>query len=217
MVFKLNISDKGKAWKVESSNEAIIGKKIGDTIDGSELSEELTGYTLKITGGTDSSGFPHKADLQGPEMKKVILTKGWGMHKKPRRGGKKKTGTPEGLRLRKTVRGNQISEKSAQINMIVIKEGTKKLTELFPEQNKPKEKPVTEQPVESPAQAESPKEEIKEEITKEIKEEIKEDIPKSPETDSPKKKERAAEKIAEEVAEEVEEAIEKTVSKDSKE
>ncbi len=142
MVFKLNISDKGKAWKVESSAESLIGKKIGDEIEGSELSENLEGYTLKITGGTDSSGFPHKPGLQGFELKKLIFTKGWGMHKRPRRGGKKKVGTPKGLRLRKTVRGAQISEKSTQINMIVIKHGSKQLIELFPEQNKPKEKPA---------------------------------------------------------------------------
>lgn len=140
MVFKLNISDKGKAWKVESTSESILGKKIGEEIDGSDLAENLSGYTLKITGGTDSSGFPHKHDVNGSEIKRVILTKGWGMHKKPRRGGKKKIQTPDGLRLRKTVRGNQISEKSTQINMIVVKHGSKHMHELFPEQNKPKEK-----------------------------------------------------------------------------
>ena len=140
MVFKLNISDKGKAWFVESSSESLLGKKIGDTIEGAEASENLAGYTLKITGGSDSSGFPHKADVNGHEIKRIILLKGWGMHKKPRRAGKKKIQTPDGLRLRKTVRGNQISEKSVQINMSVIKSGNKPLNELFPEQNKPKEK-----------------------------------------------------------------------------
>ena len=142
MVFKLNISEKGKAWKVESSSETLIGKKIGEEIDGSELSDSLAGYTLKITGGSDSSGFPHKPGLQGGELKRLIFTKGWGMHKKPRRGGKKKISTVKGLRLRKTVRGAQISEKTIQVNMNVVKQGHKSLHELFPEQNKPKEKPV---------------------------------------------------------------------------
>ena len=146
MVFKLNISDKGKAWKIESSAESLIGKKIGEEIDGSEASEALSGYTIKITGGSDSSGFAHKADVQGSELKRVILTKGWGMHKKPRRAGKKKIQTPDGLRLRKTVRGRQISEKSVQINMIVVKHGHKHMHELFPEQNKPKEKKAAEVP-----------------------------------------------------------------------
>lgn len=147
MVFKLNISDKGKAWKVESSSETIIGKRIGEEIDGSELSESLSGYTLRITGGTDSSGFPHKPGLQGSEMKRIILSKGWGMHKVPRRQGKKPRQTFDGLRLRKTVRGQQISEKTIQINLAVVKHGSKSLHETFPDQNKPKEKAA-----EAPAQ-----------------------------------------------------------------
>jgi small subunit ribosomal protein S6e len=140
MVFKLNISDKGKAWKVESSSESIIGKKIGEEVDGSELSDNLSGYKLKITGGSDSSGFAHKPGLQGSEVKRIILSKGWGMHKRPRKGGKKVRQTFDGLRLRKTVRGQQISEKTVQINMTVTKHGSKTMHELFPDQNKPKEK-----------------------------------------------------------------------------
>ena len=142
MPFKLNISEKGKAWKIESASEELAGKKIGDTIEGINISEDLTGYTLKITGATDTSGFPHKPDVQGSEIRRVILTKGWGMHKKPRWSGKKKVSTVKGLRLRKTVRGQQLSEKTSQINLIVTKHGSKPLIEIFPDQNKPKEKPA---------------------------------------------------------------------------
>lgn len=140
MVFKLNISDKGKAWKIESNTETLVGKKIGEELNGSELSENLAGYTLKITGGSDSSGFPHKSDIAGSELKRIIFSKGWGMHKRPRKQGKKVRQTPDGLRLRKTIRGQQISEKTIQINMIVVKHGNKPLNELFPEQNQPKAK-----------------------------------------------------------------------------
>lgn len=140
MPFKLNISDKGKAWKVESSSESIVGKKIGEHIHGKDLSADLEGYELEITGASDSSGFPHKSDVEGPELKRVLLTKGWGMWKKPRKLGKKIVSTPHGLRLRKTVRGNRLSEKTVQINVKVLKHGHKKLEELFPDQNKPKEK-----------------------------------------------------------------------------
>ncbi len=142
MPFKLNISDKGKSWKIESSSELLIGKKLGEIIEGSELDESLSGCTLKITGATDSSGFPHKSDIQGPEMKRVMFTYGWGMHKRPRKAGKKPRQNVNGLRLRKTVRGAQISEKTAQINLIVTKHGVKPLAEIFPDQNKPKEKPA---------------------------------------------------------------------------
>ncbi len=139
MPFKVNISDKGKSWKVESTSETIVGKKLGDTVEGSDISENLEGYTLKITGATDSSGFPHKSDIQGPEMKRVMFTYGWGMHKRPRKA-KKPRQNIDGLRLRKTVRGAQISEKTTQLNCIVSKQGSKPLIEIFPDQNKPKEK-----------------------------------------------------------------------------
>ena len=75
-------------------------------------------------------------------MKKIILTYGWGMHKRPRKAGKKARQNIDGLRLRKTVRGQQISEKTAQLNCIIVKHGDKTLTEIFPEQNKPKEQAV---------------------------------------------------------------------------
>lgn len=140
MPFKLNISDKGKAWKLESTSELVVGKKIGEHLHGKDLTADLEGYELEITGASDSSGFPHKSDVEGPELKRVLLTKGWGMWKKPRKLGKKKVATPDGLRLRKTVRGKQLSEKTIQINLKVLKHGHKKLEELFPDQNKPKEK-----------------------------------------------------------------------------
>ena len=148
MPFKINISDKGKSWKLESASEVITNKKLGDTIHGKEIADALEGYELKITGASDSSGFPHKPDLQGTETKHLILTYGWGMHKRPRREGKKKRVSPRGLRLRKTVRGQHLSEKTSQINLIVLKHGSKPFNEIFPEQNKPKEKPA-----EAPAQA----------------------------------------------------------------
>jgi len=40
------------------------------------------------------------------------------------------------LRLRKTVRGKIISNAISQINLKVVKQGSKKLSEIFPEQNK---------------------------------------------------------------------------------
>src|SRR3989344_5328976 len=142
MPFKLNISENGKAWKIESTSELLSGKSIGETLQGNEISAELEGYELKITGASDTSGFPHTPDVDGPDMKRVLLTKGWGMWKKPRKGGKKKSPTPRGLRLRKTVRGKQLSDKTSQINLIVVKAGKKALEEIFPDQNKPKEKKV---------------------------------------------------------------------------
>ena len=167
MVFKLNISEKGKSWKLELETDSLIGRKLGEKINGEEISKELEGYELEITGASDKAGFPYKKDIEGPELRKLLLTKGWGMHKKPRKEGKKKVKTPKGLRLRKTVRGNQISDKTIQINLDVLKVGKKSLAEIFPEQNKPK---VEEKKLEE-AKEEKAKEEKQEEQKEESKKE----------------------------------------------
>src|SRR3989344_8713958 len=122
MTLKLNISEKGKAWRLELEPQILECKSIGDKIQGKLIKPELENYELEITGGTDFSGFPMSSNADGIGLKKVLLKKGWGMHKRPK-GIKKKRSTPRGLRLRKTVRGKVISEKSVQINMKVLKEG----------------------------------------------------------------------------------------------
>lgn len=128
MAFKLNISDKGKAWRLEVEGESLAGKSIGEKIEGKEIKSELEGYEFEITGGSDIAGFPLSRDVEGLGLRRVLLKKGWGMRDKRK-----------GVRIRKTVRGKTISDKTIQINMKVIKEGNKKLDEIFPEQNKAKE------------------------------------------------------------------------------
>ena len=128
MPFKLIISDKGKAWKLETDSEYLIGKSVGETISGKEIKPELDGYELEITGGSDMAGFPHSKNVEGLALKKLLLKKGWGMHD-----------NREGLRLRKTVRGKVLSASTSQINLKVAKVGSKGLMEVFPDQNKPKE------------------------------------------------------------------------------
>jgi small subunit ribosomal protein S6e len=166
MVLKINISSKeGKTWKVELEPEVLAGKSIGDTVQGKDLKPELEGYEFRISGGSDFAGFPMKEDAEGIGLKRVLLTKGWGMHKRPR-GDKKRVPQPSGLRLKKTVRGNQVFEKTVQVNMQVVKEGGKKLEEVFPEQNKkeePKQEEKTEGKVEEQNTEESKPEEVKEE------------------------------------------------------
>ena len=143
MPFKLNLAEKnGKTWKLESTSETLIGKHVGENLKGSDISADLEGYELTIAGASDNAGFPHKKDVEGPELKRVLLTKGWGMHKRPRREGKKKRYTPKGIRLRKNVRCSRLSEKTSQINLVINKQGHKKLAEMFPDQNKPKEAKV---------------------------------------------------------------------------
>jgi small subunit ribosomal protein S6e len=145
MVFKINISEKtGKTYKLELESEELNEKELNEKISGKLLSPELEGYEFEITGASDKAGFTAHKDVPGISLKRLLLTYGKAMHKRPRREGKKKLSNPKpkGLRLRKTVRGKVISPDIVQINLKVLKEGKKKLSEIFPEQNQPKEKPA---------------------------------------------------------------------------
>lgn len=143
MPFKINVSDKsGKTYKFELESEDILGKELGDKFHGKELLPALEGYDLEITGMSDKAGFTSMKEVPGVGLKKVLLKYGKGMHKRVRREGKKKISnpTPKGLRLRKTVRGRVLSPEIVQINLKVVKEGKKPLTEVFEGQAKGKEK-----------------------------------------------------------------------------
>jgi len=144
MSFKINISEKtGKTFKIETEAENLIGKTLKEKILGKDISSDFNGYEFEITGLSDKSGFTAHEDVEGIGLKRILLTYGKAMRKRPRKEGKKKHSTPrpKGLRLRKTVRGKTISPEIVQINLKVLKEGSKKLSEIFPDQNKSKEEP----------------------------------------------------------------------------
>ena len=130
MPFKINISDKGKTLKLETESEALVGKNIGETFKGQDISPDLRGYELETTGTSDLSGIPGFKGLEGPGYHKRLLTKGPGMRD-----------TRKGIRLRKTNRGQEISLKTHQINLIVKKEGEKKFTDLLPKKEAKEETP----------------------------------------------------------------------------
>lgn len=109
--FKLCIADpktgKTESIKLEGSNAIpLLGLKIGSIIDGSLVGKP--GVKLMITGGSDRSGIPMVASVQGG-VKKYIL-----VNKKTHAG---KT------RVKMLVRGNQISEDIYQVNMKMVTEG----------------------------------------------------------------------------------------------
>ena len=147
MVLKLVIGDKGKAYKLEIDTDKLSGKRIGEIVKGDEISGDLHGYEIEITGGSDSSGFPMKKDVEGIGLKRVLLKEGWGMHKVPRGVKKKNKRTPKGIRLRKTVRGNTVSDKTIQVNMKVVKEGSKKMEEIYKKEEVSVEAPKVEEKV----------------------------------------------------------------------
>jgi len=174
MEIKLCLGFKGKSYnKTISDSEFNIfrGKKLGDKVTG--LSD-LKGYEFLITGGSDKSGFPMRSDVDGSLRKKAFLSGGVGVHIKRK-----------GMRVKKSVRGNLIAEDIVQINLKVLKEGEKKLNDIFgvkeekveevKEEKKVEEKPEEkkeEKPKEEPKKEDVKKEEVKKE---EVKETPKED------------------------------------------
>ena len=58
MPVKLDISFKGKTYHVDAEGSALMGKKIGDTLEGADILEGLSGSQFLITGASDKSGLP---------------------------------------------------------------------------------------------------------------------------------------------------------------
>jgi small subunit ribosomal protein S6e len=102
----------------EPQAAGFLGKRIGESIGGDLIG--LTGYTLKITGGTDRSGFPLRNDLPGSRQVRLFVGDGFGFNA-PRHG----------MRRRRTFRGGAISEDTVQINLTVEQKGPKPLAELL--------------------------------------------------------------------------------------
>ncbi len=103
----------------------LIGKKVGEEFDGGIVG--LSGYTLKITGGSDRSGFPMRKSIEGSEREKVLLEEGAGIK-----------GKGNGVRRRKSIRGNTVSDEIQQLNTTVVEEGSKPVEELLSEEEEEK-------------------------------------------------------------------------------
>ena len=84
-----------------------LGRELGDEIDGDAVG--LSGYTIELTGGSDETGRPMRADVSGTRLKELLLEGGVGF--KPSRDGERK---------RITVRGREIDNDIAQINASVV-------------------------------------------------------------------------------------------------
>lgn len=120
---KLVLSDPktGKAYNIEAKDaaaSALIGKTIGTEIDANPFG--LAGYKITITGGSDKTGTPARADLPGSGRRGLLITKGIGF--KPKK---------EGERRRKGQRGCEIAPDFVQVNAKVTVYGAKTLEEIF--------------------------------------------------------------------------------------
>jgi small subunit ribosomal protein S6e len=99
----------GRARQVEVKDpvaRALTGLKIGDVVDGSLLG--IRGR-LRITGGSDIAGIPMRPDVMGPVKRYVLLSGPPGYHPPTR-----------GMRRRRLVRGNVITEDIRQINAVLV-------------------------------------------------------------------------------------------------
>ncbi|MEM1552381.1 MAG: 30S ribosomal protein S6e [Candidatus Bathyarchaeia archaeon] len=130
--FKVIVSDPedgtSKTVELEDARAVpLIGKKIGDIIDGSVVG--LPGFKVQITGGSDKDGFPMRPNVHGGVRRSVVLSGGVGFNPQD-----------EGERRRKRVRGNIITDEIVQVNMkIVEKPKGKKAGEVREKPQPPKE------------------------------------------------------------------------------
>ncbi|MBN1786721.1 MAG: 30S ribosomal protein S6e [Candidatus Methanofastidiosa archaeon] len=82
--------------------EKFIGFRLGESFDGKSVG---LSDSLIITGGSDKDGFPMKKGVYGSRREKLLLSGGIGYHPKD-----------EGVRRKKRVRGDTITEEIVQIN-----------------------------------------------------------------------------------------------------
>jgi small subunit ribosomal protein S6e len=133
--FKIIISDPetgtSKTVELEETRAIpLIGRKIGEVIDGSIAG--LPGHKLQVTGGSDKDGFPMRSDVHGGVRRRIVLGGGVGFNPQDR-----------GERRRKTVRGDVITDEVVQVNMKIVEKPKRlKETKKTKEEKKPLEKEV---------------------------------------------------------------------------
>ena len=125
--FKIVVSDPetgtSKIVELQEARAApLIGKRIGETMDGAVA--DLPGHKVQVMGGSDKDGFPMRPSVHGGVRRRIVLSGGVGFNP-----------TTEGLRRRKTIRGNVITDEIVQINMKITEK-----PKQAKEGKKPKEK-----------------------------------------------------------------------------
>jgi small subunit ribosomal protein S6e len=130
MEIKVNVGDpktKRTVTLTMSADNAksLFGKRLGDKFRGELL--DKAGYEFEVTGGSDNAGFPMRRDVTGTGRRKILATYSTGQRQ-----------TKAGVRVRKTVAGNTISEFTSQLNVKPVKYGAQPLIEAA---EAPAEKP----------------------------------------------------------------------------
>lgn len=125
--FKVIVSDPetGTSKTVELQEaraSPLIGKRIGEVMDGAAV--DLPAHKIQIMGGSDKDGFPMRPSVHGGVRRSIVLSGGVGFNP-----------TNEGMRRRKTIRGNVITDEIVQINAKIVEK-----PKQAKEAKKPKEK-----------------------------------------------------------------------------
>ncbi len=113
----------GESFQIELTDQQaqrLTGRSIGDEVEGSLVG--LDGYTLRITGGSDTEGFPMRPGVDGTGRKRLLLDGGTGARD-----------LDDGERTRISVRGNTVSQQIAQVNLSVVEEGSEDVATLLGE------------------------------------------------------------------------------------
>lgn len=110
--FKVIVSDPengtSKAVELEEARATpLIGRRIGEILDGSIV--DLPGHKAQITGGSDKDGFPMRPSVHGGVRRRIVLSGGVGFIPQN-----------EGIRRRKTIRGNIVTDEIVQLNMKIV-------------------------------------------------------------------------------------------------
>jgi small subunit ribosomal protein S6e len=139
-------SGTSKAVELEDTRVVpLIGRKIGETIDGSLLG--LAGHKVQILGGSDKDGFPMRSNVHGGVRRRVVLSGGVGFN--PR---------VHGARRRKTVRGDVITDEIVQVNMKIVEKPKEAKTKEKAEEPEAKKRVAKEKKEAKEKEKEMPKE-----------------------------------------------------------
>jgi small subunit ribosomal protein S6e len=121
--FTVAVSDpeSGHTYQIEVDEQdanRFSGRELGDEVDGGAVG--LDGYTLELTGGSDTAGRPMRPDVRGVGTKSIMSDGGVGYEP-----------TTDGERKRITVRGREISDDTRQINAKIVERGSDDVDELL--------------------------------------------------------------------------------------
>jgi len=121
--FTVAVSDPedGHTYQIDVDGQdanRFIGRELGDEVDGGAVG--LDGYTLELTGGSDTSGRPMRPDVRGVATKEIMSDGGVGFEP-----------TTDGERKRITVRGREVSDDTRQINAKITARGSEDVADLL--------------------------------------------------------------------------------------